>query len=879
MKAVRRSLALAAIAFLSSVVARADVWLIDARGQGDFTEIQEGIDASHGGDVLLVAPGHYAGFTVPGIEVAVVALANGVVVEGTVRVEGTEIGELVHVCGLRASQLEVLAALGPVRIVDCAVLGVGTTYGGGNAVLLDGDSRDVVFVGGRVRGRTGYPDFGGGYGTADDGDTGLRAHDSRAALYGTIVGGGVGGYGSDFDYCFPCACSFGGDGAPGLDLHSGSSLFLLDARVAGGGGGDGGECPCYACWDGVNGPAVRADPSSEVLERAVRWAGDREAPTVPLAGAAAELLAPPFGAQAGALRVVVRGRAGARATLLVSSKTRFRRDPRLGGILHVGPLLASIDLGELDDGGTLLAEVPLPSLPPGENLALHLQALFSFHGIGKGLSVPFALSDPRVVQVLPDGAVADRDGNGRADDWEIAQRQVEDCNGNGVPDPIDILDGTSSDLDGNGLPDECEITLRVDRDNVSGNEDGLTWATAYADLQVALAAAAGSASPYPSLWIAEGEYRPGPLGAPSARFEPPDGARLFGGFQGNETSLDQRDPALHVTRLSADLAGNDVGFTKRADNSLQLVGYVDCGPVTRLDGIELYGSRHGAVVIDGGTAQIVGCRFFQDFNGLVCELSSSLLVERTVFEDNARRGLEIEQADGSPPIEVSVMSSRFLGGHSGSSAALSIGTFDAQMTVADCLFHDNPKFAVLAEPDSYSPNSTLRLVGNTIVNGTLVAQEALGAHISPGPTWVEVSSSILYGSAFYNGYPELSNLRAATLGACLPYVDHCCIEGLSMWTGNGNLGSAPQFRDPDGADGQQGTLDDDYRLQYTSPCVDSGSNSSLPSDAADLDSDSNRVELLPLDLDGEPRRQDVPGAPDSGEGDRPILDRGAYESS
>ena len=36
---------------------------------------------------------------------------------------------------------------------------------------------------------------------------------------------------------------------------------------------------------------------------------------------------------------------------------------------------------------------------------------------------------------------------------------IVDCNGNGVADDCDIAIGTSPDLDGNGIPDECEVQI------------------------------------------------------------------------------------------------------------------------------------------------------------------------------------------------------------------------------------------------------------------------------------------------------------------------------------------------------------------------------------------------------------------------------------
>jgi parallel beta-helix repeat protein len=66
-------------------------------------------------------------------------------------------------------------------------------------------------------------------------------------------------------------------------------------------------------------------------------------------------------------------------------------------------------------------------------------------------------------------------------------------------------------------------------------------------------------------------------------------------------------------------------------------------------------------------------------------------------------------------------------------------------------------------------------------------------------------------------------------------------------------------------------VDGDYRLLASSPGIDTADNNSVPEDTADLDGDGNTVELIPWDLDGEPRIED-------GDGDgNAVVDMGAYE--
>ncbi len=87
------------------------------------------------------------------------------------------------------------------------------------------------------------------------------------------------------------------------------------------------------------------------------------------------------------------------------------------------------------------------------------------------------------------------------------------------------------------------------------------------------------------------------------------------------------------------------------------------------------------------------------------------------------------------------------------------------------------------------------------------------------------------------------------------------------WPGAGNLDGDPLFVDPSGPDGLAGTLlDNDYRLSGRSPCIDAGDNTAVPGD-------------ITTDLDGNPRFVDDPSTADTGVGDPPVVDMGAYERS
>lgn len=98
-------------------------------------------------------------------------------------------------------------------------------------------------------------------------------------------------------------------------------------------------------------------------------------------------------------------------------------------------------------------------------------------------------------------------------------------------------------------------------------------------------------------------------------------------------------------------------------------------------------------------------------------------------------------------------------------------------------------------------------------------------------------------------------------------MTHCLVQGL-FEPGNGNIDADPLFVD---------AVNGDFHLGSESPAIDAGDNFLIPTDEGDLDEDGDVNEPLPLDFDGNPRFVDDPNTRDTGLGDPPIVDMGAYE--
>jgi hypothetical protein len=127
---------------------------------------------------------------------------------------------------------------------------------------------------------------------------------------------------------------------------------------------------------------------------------------------------------------------------------------------------------------------------------------------------------------------------------------------NGLPRFTDIPAAPDT---GNGTPPIVDmgayeaIPVLYAKSTASGAAHCYDWANA-CNLQTALSLATSGIE----IWVAQGVHYPGAAGNREATFTLKNGVALYGGFAGNETSRDQRDPQANPTILSGDIDQNDV---------------------------------------------------------------------------------------------------------------------------------------------------------------------------------------------------------------------------------------------------------------------------------------------------------------------------------
>ena len=371
--------------------------------------------------------------------------------------------------------------------------------------------------------------------------------------------------------------------------------------------------------------------------------------------------------------------------------------------------------------------------------------------------------------------------------------------------------------------------------NVSGGDgSGDSWANAIANLSDALIYAGTSTT---EIWVASGTYSPGSDRADTFNFDI-DNLAVYGGFDGSETTLSQRDVTANPTILSGDVNGNDavVDFatsstSSRIDNNHQ-VTHISADNIL-MDGFSIEdgdavhannGYVQGSAMYISATAAnttLQNCKFNNNvtYNGGAvfsrATVDATITINNCIFNNNISKyasGLYL-LAETNVDLVVNLTNSLFTNNisknyssadsYTGSSAWLrAYGTGSSLTTnINNCTFANNSDIGTI----SGTARGTLGLTKETsgLVHNATVANcifydntGATGATIAT----INQGHKYLATTTVYNSIDEddFSNISQSNLSN----------------TSNGN----PLF-----------TSATDFTLQSGSPAIDTGDNSLMPS--------------------------------------------------
>ena len=852
------------------------LWIVDGNGGGDFIDIATAVAEAVDGDTILVRPlleedAAYAPFTIDDKDLRVVAEMDSVPVVESCEVRNLSDWKQVvisHIlfdpslstsCGPEIA-IRIDACEGSVRLNQC--IGKFAEQG-----LIVRDSLDVVADG---------CSFGG----LDVQEAETYIQNSRVATWYT----GSGAWSGSLPYTLK--------GCAGM-LVDGSEVWVESGGLSGAAGGD--ACPGSTCPQGGPGlslvgvGAVHASQDTYMIGGIGGYGGwylgcvrcgDHGVPYEVEDGSSLDFHSTPLprilaktAVEAGGMYdLAISGLPGARVFLRRSSRTDFQVVSAEQGIDFIGSTIGfdGIDLGVIPDTGILRKSLPV-------------HKLLAYSGVGN----PWAGKLARTLYLQP-----------------------HILGGDGQPVYGNVMAVT---IYAKGIIEDLPHPQRlyVDIDAPPGG-DGLSWATAYQYPWDAIQPLYLQPNPYPGrtveIWVAEGLYR-GQEHWHGINISGP--ITVLGGFKGDETDRDARNPELHPVVISGDVNGDDTVSGDNRDDNLLIGADVRFGSYS---GVRL----HEPPRIEGITLQgytLVGCRMG---GGVVrncviqdCARGAELLSEGS-FEGCRilRCGLQDANADGAvrvrapwihsyqilttlygpDPGRARIVNCQIIGneGSEGGGVTIEDGV-DASVVrcleVVNCEFNHNNGLlggAIYAAEDEWSAYRLL-IENCTFFDNRAAPEWSAGGFFnhnglsqSAADFTVQIRNSIFWSNWAGNSNSEFAQIGGDSWDPAVYSVQANCIMGYATMGGEGNIPDHPKFEDIFGQDGIPGTGDEDLSLMIDSPCVDAGWNSLLPADWLDLDGDGDWSEALPVDLRYGERRLDGERQ-DTGMGTPPIVDMGAYE--
>jgi len=364
--------------------------------------------------------------------------------------------------------------------------------------------------------------------------------------------------------------------------------------------------------------------------------------------------------------------------------------------------------------------------------------------------------------------------------------------------------------------------------SATGANNGSSWGDAYTSLQTALANDVNGSN----IWIAAGTYTPGAT-ITSLFSLNRTGVSLYGGFNGTESLLSERDPSTNITILSGDLNSDDTGVeysgANRSDNSARVL--VVNNPNCLIDGLTIIG---GHAVGTNGTVEEGSAFYINNANFTIknCTISDNVVSRGGVIRAFDRFGnLEIE--------ETKITGN--LGEFATALYARATNTLD--IALVNCLISGNRKEGGTSVTPAlmWFKQDVAGVLNANLVNCTVVDNSSANAPSTVAISATEGGGSAgnvaelkVYNSIFQNNTAvsgstsspmnSIGNGTSAS-SATIYDVRHSLDEsGFSNIANNGssrinvnNLGGNPSF-----------TSNIDFTLAAGSTAIDSGNNNFIP---------------------------------------------------
>ncbi|QTE22997.1 FG-GAP-like repeat-containing protein [Polaribacter cellanae] len=300
--------------------------------------------------------------------------------------------------------------------------------------------------------------------------------------------------------------------------------------------------------------------------------------------------------------------------------------------------------------------------------------------------------------------------------------------------------------------------------SATGKNDGTSWVNAYNSLQDGVKNAGFCGD---EIWIAKGIYKPG--NNRTDAFTPPANVKIYGGFNGTETTLNQRNWKANPTILSG-----EIGAAGNADNSYTLLKIEDKNKIT-IDGL----------IFENAFADNKNSLSGRTGAGIYINKASNITIDHGIF-----RNLTAKPT-----------------GANGVGAGIVVYESTASVKVNNSLFYNNT--ATYGGAISVERGAQLDLVNCTLVNNT-ATNTGGGLHSGNSANVVNITNSIFSGN---KGTVKNANGVGIT-------INNSYLQGENP-TGTNNI-NGTTLTDPLFVN----VANNDFSLKANSPLVDVGNNTS-----------------------------------------------------
>jgi hypothetical protein len=224
-----------------------------------------------------------------------------------------------------------------------------------------------------------------------------------------------------------------------------------------------------------------------------------------------------------------------------------------------------------------------------------------------------------------------------------------------------------------------------------GANNGTNWTNAYTDLQAAL-----TNTSFGEIWVAKGTYSPTITSSSTIYFNLKNNVAIYGGFNGNETNLHQRDYNIYTTILSGDIGNSNRSYHVVYGDNVDSTAILDGFTITR------------------GKADQQG--FPGYFGGGIYLKYSSPKIKNCIVIDNTalKRGGGIHSHYGSPLIYNCLITNNSHTGSGNSTGGGGISSYSSYMNIEKSSISNNFPEGIYA-----SNYSSLTIDSSSISNNSV----------------------------------------------------------------------------------------------------------------------------------------------------------------